>query len=166
MRCNSSNGKDHVNYHPIPTRRDVEIATFFWALRCEAVRNPDLPFPKILREIYKELPFVYHFSEEKYVRIFREAMDNFIRNYTSVDRKKAKLRAEIVIRLTSFCNVPKGVERRGVDSGTEQFLEILVSNGDRNASSSMYVFKKPNDDFEFVGVRLGGFEGIPATCIR
>ena len=73
----------------------MEIATFFWALRCEAVRELDLPFPKILREIYKEWPFVRHFAKEKYARVFREPVDNFVRKYTSVDRKRANLRSEI-----------------------------------------------------------------------
>ena len=86
---------NHVDDHPIPTRRDVEIATFFWALRCEAVRDPARPFSKILWETYKDWPFVHRFTKGGYARVFREPICTFIRNFTSVDRKRAKLRIEI-----------------------------------------------------------------------
>ena len=96
VKCTSSRPNEHVENHPIPTRRDVEIAVFFWNLRVESFRNPELSFDQVLDGVFQSWVFEHHYTKEEYRQRFKESITTFVSN--SVDRSTAKKKIRTRIR--------------------------------------------------------------------
>lgn len=93
VECKVKVGDPHVKNHAAPSRREVELCAFHWAIRLTAYYNHDqLSAIQIVRLIFNSWPFEHHVLFEDYRSIFLETLNNFISSLEDgSEKEKAKI---------------------------------------------------------------------------